>query len=262
MKDLSKTLIVKELLNTFTLIRKQSLLFVLAAIIDALFFVAFGFFTGPIRRKIVEYGVLIANKLSSQGVQSGMLKHLFMPDYSPLTMNLFTLVFVFFVVLYVLYVAFHGTTWWLATRIAGGKAAFRKYFLGFASLNLIWIGLFMIWFAFKTILDLRHSIIKVLIPTVPDIAGGMMLIVLAFLLINAFVSYPRLKRNELFKIPWKTSAALIILCLSIFLTGQFINQQIARLHYDAGLIIGLIVMFPLLSYIRIYATRVITHVRA
>ena len=71
MKDLSKTLTVKELINSLYLLKKNIFLFFIAAVIDALFYVASGFFTSPIKDNILEHSVLISNQLSKIMAEKG-----------------------------------------------------------------------------------------------------------------------------------------------------------------------------------------------
>jgi len=264
MKDLSKTLIVKELINTLSLVKKQPFYLVMAAIIDALFFLAWGFFTGPVRDKIVQHSILIANKINTlfQGgkLPTGLLAHLFTPEFKPLTGKLIILICLLFVLIFLVYTIFHGTAWWMATKMAGTKWTYRKYMLGFARVNLIWIAGYIIYKLLDIMISLRHLFIEKLLPGTTNIAGSVLFILLILLGIAAFLSYPRLLAGTIFTTPLKISIPLVILSASIFLAVQFILKSIGKVSVDAALIIGLLLLFPTMSFIRVYAIRVLSHV--
>jgi hypothetical protein len=266
MKDLSKTTIVKELIDSLYSIKKNPFWLIMASLTDALFFLAWGFFTTPVRDKIVEHSVLVANQLSAivaeqQGkIPTGILKHLIGPQLWPLTAKLLFLIFLLFIIIYLVYNAFHGTSWWMATNIAGEKWTYRQYVLGFAKINLLWITAFIIYKLLDVILGLRYLIIQKFAPGAPNIAGKMLFAALVLLVLAAFFGYPKLKTKTLFATPLRISIPLIILCTSIYLTAQFILNSIGKLSVDAALIAGLLLLFPTITLIKVYAIKVISHV--
>ncbi len=262
MKDLSKELVVKELITTLFLLKKNAFWLVIAALIDAIFFVAWGFLTSPVRDKILEHSVLIANQLStimaSKG--TGILAHMFSPAIRPMTGKLTVLIATLFIVMYIIYNAFHGTSWWIATKIAGKNYKYRRYMLGFAKINLLWLACYAIYKLLDIIISLRHLVIEKITPGTPNIPAKILLILLILLFITSFLSYPLLKISTLFTTPIKTTAPLIIISASIYLTTQFILSNIGKLNVDAALITGLILLFPVITLIRVYITRVLSHV--
>ncbi len=263
MKDLSKTLVVKELINSLYLIKEQAFWLVMASLTDALFFVAWGFFTTPLKDKIVEHSILLANELSTilaGEMPTGLLGQLMGPQLRPLTWKLITLIGMLFIVIYIIYNIFHGTSWWMATKIAGQKLTYKKYMLGFARVNLIWITGYVLFKLFDVMISMRHLIIQKLAPGTPNIAGKILFIALLLLGISAFVSYPTLRARTIFKTPINITVPLIIISASMFLTTQFILNNIGKINVDAALVIGLILLFPVMNLIRVYATRVLSHV--
>ena len=264
MKDLSKILVVKELINSLHLLKKHAFWLVIAAFVDAVFFVAWGFFTTPIKDKILEHAVLIANELSvlMSQKQAGVLGHLISPELRPLTGKLVFLIFLLFAVIYVIYSAFQGTTWWMATQISEKKWKYRDYLLGFAKVNLIWIGASAIYKFLDVIIGLRHLLIEKFAPGTPNIAGKVLFVAIALLSAAAFLSYPTLKAKTIFKTPLKISAGLILLSASIYLATQFILNSISKASLDLALVAGLILLFPVIILIKVYAIRVISNVHA
>ena len=262
--NLEKQLVVKELIQTFSLIKSNALLFVISAFLDAAFFFFSGLFTTPIRDSLVAHAVLLGNELSQllAGGQGGLLYKLFSPEISPLTYKALSLMLLLFVVLYAIYVAFQGTSWWLSRTIAGRKDSYRDYFLGFAKINLVWFGLYAIYKVVDLIVGLRYVLVQKLSPGSPNLLGGFMTFLFALLVLTAFFSYATLKKKALFKTALSVSVPLIVLSASIFLALYFIHMQIISFNKDLGLLAGLILVIPSFTVIRIYATRVLTHVHA
>lgn len=267
MKDLSKELVVRELITTLSLFRKNPFWLVIASVIDALFFLAWGFFTTPVSDKILAHSVLLANQLSDmmrqQGrVPTGLLVKLFGPELWPYTAKLLTLIFVLFVVSYLIYTIFHGSSWMIATQIAGEKRTYGKYMLGFAKINLLWMLCYIIYKFFDVIAGLRHVLINKIAPGAPNIAGNVLLGILAVVFVSAIFSYPQLKAKTLFKTPLRVSIPLIVLSTSIYLCAQFILNMISKANLNTALLFGLIILFPTMNLIRVYITRVLSHVHA
>ena len=177
MKDLSKELVVKELISSLFLLKKNAFWLVMAALIDALFFIAWGFFTSPIKEKIVEHSVLIANQLSTimAGRGTGILAHMFSPELRPMTGKLILLILLLFGVMYIIYNVFQGTSWWMATKIAGKNYTYRHYMLGFAKINLVWLAGYTLYKLLDVVISLRHLIIEKISPGAPNIAGKILL---------------------------------------------------------------------------------------
>lgn len=267
MKDLMKYPVVSELGNAFILLKKNPFWLVIASLIDAVFFLAWGFFTTPVSDKILAHSVLLANQFSDmmrqQGrIPTGLLSKLFGPELLPHTAKLLTLIFVLFVVIYIIYVIFHGSSWMIATQIAGEKWSYRKYMIGFAKINLLWISCYIIYKFLDVIAGLRYVLINKIAPGTPNIAGNVLFGILAVVFVTAIFSYPQLKAKTLFKTPLRTSIPLIVLSTSIYLCVQFILNMISKANISAALLFGLIILFPTMNLIRVYIIRVLKHVHA
>lgn len=259
MKD---TKIIKELINSLSLLKKNGFLLVTAAIIDAVFFVAYGFFTGPVSRKISEHAILLSNNLSpllaEQHAEKGILELLFTAQLRPLTFKLTLLILLLFAISYIIYCIFHGTSWWMAAKIAGQKWKYREYVLGFAKVNLIWLAFYIIFKLFDTFFSIRHLLIEKIIPNSPNLASKVLWAALILLSLAAFFSYPTLKAKTLFKTKLKTSAPLAVLCAAFFIIAWTLPMTIARwTKPEIGFLLGLILLFPTIILIKVYSTRVL-----
>jgi len=261
MKDLSKTLVVRELIKSLYLIKKHIFWLVIASLVDAVFFVAWGFFTTPVKNKIVEHGILISTKISpllAEG-KTGIVG-LMLGPLKQMTGKLILLLLMLFVVIYIVYTAFQGTSWWMATQIAEKKWTYRKYMLGFARVNLIWLSGYLIYKILDVIFSIRHVVVEKLVPGTPDIAGNILFVFLILLMLAAFISYPTLKARTIFKTPLKVTVPLIILSASMFLATQFILNNIGKLNVDFALVVGLVLLFPVINLIKTYSIRVLSNV--
>ena len=273
MRDLSRAVVIRELLASVDAVRANPLLVFIAAVIDAVFFFAWVFVTTFISDSLIAHAVLISNKLSPLLAQkkTGLLKYLFEPDISPLTEKFIVLFALFFIVSYALYVIFQAASWWLANSVAGQKQSFRKYFLGFARINLTWFAGYAVFKILDILAGLRYVVIKRFAPDAPDLAGSFLLVLFVFLFIAAWLSYPTFKRKTFFKAPVSVTAPLLFLSLCLFLVGQFIVDNLGNLfllpnlnkvlYYLVLFVLGML-LFSVVVFIKIYNSRVIAHVRS
>ncbi|MEM3154912.1 MAG: hypothetical protein QW165_05130 [Candidatus Woesearchaeota archaeon] len=266
MKDLTKYPVVKELGNALLLLKKNPFWLVIASIIDALFFLAWGFFTTPVSDKIIEHSVLLANQLSEilkqqpGRVPTGLLSKLFSTEMWPYTAKLITLILLLFAIIYLLYCIFHGSSWWMATHIAGEKKTYKHYFLGFAKINLLWIACFILYKFLDLIAGLRHVLVQKIVPGTPNIAGNVLFGLILVVGVAAVFSYPFLRAKTLFATPLSTSIPLIVLSASLYFCAQFILNMIGKININAALLFGLLILFPTMNLIRVYITRVLRNV--
>ena len=257
--NLAKTIVVRELISSLSLIKKSPFYLVVAAFVDALFFVAYGFFTTPISDRIAMQSILIANEISqllAEG-KAGILKLLFQEPLLPMTGKLIILMLLLFVITYIVYVIFQGTSWYLAGFIAQQKLSYRKYLLGFARVNLIWIACYIVYKLVDIILGLRFVIIKQFVPDATNVAGNILFGLFVVVIIAACLSYARLEALTIFKTPLKIMLPLLALSFIIYLNAQFVINLISKLNSDLGFIAGLIILFPVIIFIKIYMTRVL-----
>jgi len=271
--NLSKTITIRELAQTITLIKKNAFLYAIAAIIDALFFFAYGFFTTFISDSITAHSALISNKLSELLAQKklGILKLLFQDPLRPLTGKLILLILLFFALSFIVYTIFQATSWWIARTIAGKKENRAHFFLTFVKLNLLWFGLYVFYRLANLFLSLRFLVIKRFEPGAYDLGGVILLGLLAFLVITALLSYATLQRWSFFKLPLRTTLPLITICIVIFLNAQFLTDKLSKLFllpslsataYYLNLAWLAIIFCSFLVFLKIYATLVLSHVRS
>ena len=260
--NLSQSLLVKELLSSLDGIKNNPLLVLGASALDALFVFCYAFVGTLVSDQIAAHVVLISNQVSPMiaGGQTRILFKLFEGSLRPLSFKLVTLIFIFFVLIYLLYIALQGPAWWLASKVAGNKSSLNKYFWKFAKINLAWLVVFAVWKVLYFFFSVRYQLLKKFAPGT-DVAAIVFTVLFIVLTILAFLSYTRLRFSEGLKLPLSISAGLVGLCLVFALVALFIVSQLGKFSADLGLFVS-ILLFPVFVLMRVYAVRVVGNVRS
>ena len=243
--------------ETLKLILRNKLMFITAIAVDIAFFIAYGFYTGPVSSKLISYAALITKELSIIMAKqpTGLLKHLWTPEIRPLTVNLALLIIIFFAITYLIYNIFQGTNWWVITEIAGKKNKYHKYLLGFAKINTIWMAGYVVYKIIDFITAVRYTLVQKIIENTPN-TGAKIIFAAALLLgITAFFSYPTLKTGTLFKTPLKKSLPILITAAVFYIAIQILLPQINKINTQAALIIGTALLFIAINFIKIHTTK-------
>jgi len=243
---------ITEISKTWKILIAKPLLFFLIVLIDLVFFIAYGFFTGPIQMRIVEHAVLIGNKLSADGVSTGILGHVFSAEYRELLLPLLALLALFFIVGYIVYVIFQATSWHIARRLAHVKEHYYEYFISFAKINLFWLALIVVWATLKLFVDVRHTIAKTLIEGAVNMLGGIMQGVLALIIAAACLSYARRDLLALIRIPLKQMLGSLGICGLILSGALLVTWLFSLVSLNASILAGAFLFFPSISFIKVY----------
>lgn len=207
-------------------------LLVLAAFIDALFFLAYGFLTGPISDKIIEQSVMITNELSKQwaaGLKTGLLKLLILDPAKQYTGKLLIYLGILFVVGYLIYCIFQAITWNLALRSSGHKTRYLTYLRGFMRVNLIWFAAYIFYRLLDIVVDLRFVFVQKFEPSAINILGGIADTLFFVLLLFAIASYAKLNGKTLLYARKSDTLGFVLISLIIILNAQFFTNQLSKL---------------------------------
>lgn len=231
-------------------IKKNTMLFITAAIIDIIFLLAYGFYTAPIKNQILTHAALITSKLAVIMAEkpTGILKQAFAPEIRPYTIKLIIIILILFITTYLVYVISQGTSWWITTRIAGKKHKYHEYMKEFAKINLIWLAFYAAYKILQLIITTRQTIIQKITETTGttnNILFGMALLIG----ITAFFSYPTLKTTTLLKTPLHKTLPIIAIGLGSYLIIQIITTQIT--NPKIALATGIILLFPTIIFTKI-----------
>ncbi len=243
--------------ETLKLIQKNFFLFITAIIVDVTFFIAYGFFTAPITNKIIEHAALITNKLSIIMAEqpTGILKHLFDPEIQPITIKLGLLITLMFIVTYIIYCIFQGTSWWITTLITKKGYKYHKYLQGFAKINLYWMLGYIIYKILDVIISVKFVVLQKITENAINIEGKILFAGLLLLGITALFSYPTLKAGTLYRTPLRKSLPILFISAIAYIAIQFIIQYLGKINIHAALITGAILIFTAANYIKIYTAK-------
>lgn len=237
-----------------------------SALVDALFFIAFGFLTGPVFAKLTEHVIIIGTLVSSQmrsaagRARPAVIDALFQQPVSRYTWQFLGLLALLLVTVFVLYCALHGLNWWLATSVAGKKTHWRDFLLRFARVNALWFALYVAWYCLDTVFDLRRLVVEKL--SSQPAQGPAILLTIALVAIGYFaiVSYPLLNVRKAFALGIRAIPTLVpafLLVAAHALVGNFIVRWLATVNAAAHFIIGIILLLVLLAWARLYIARVV-----
>lgn len=259
---------IAQFLRTLEHVKEHPGLLVLAAVIDALFFIVYGFLTAPVSDKIIEQSVMITNELSKQwaaGLKTGLLKLLFMDPAKQYTGKLLMYLALLFLLGFVIYSLFQALTWVLALRSAGHHQTYWRYLRGFMRVNLTWFAAYILYRLLDIVVDLRFVLIQKFEPAAINILGGILQSIFVFVVLCAITSYPTLRAKTLFKTKIADSALFVLVSFVIILNAQFFTNQLSKililpnLGQTAATIMLIIlgIFFALfMNLIKIYAVRV------
>lgn len=162
---------------------------------------------------------------------------------------------------FVLFCVFQGLNWWLATSVIGKKQQWQEFMLRFARVNLLWFGLYVVWYCIDTVFDLRSIVVE---KATGQAAGAVAPMVLALVLIViayfALLSYPLLSIRKAFSIGIRHAAVLVpgvLLAGAQFLAGNFALRWLATVNATAHFILGAVLLLVLLAWTRIFITRLV-----
>lgn len=269
--NLEKQLFVKEAINTFDLLRKNKRTVFLASIVDCLFFFFYGLLGGGLNIKIAQLITNIGEAIIP-GIREGkaVIDLLFSIDVYPMTKALLINLFLLVALIYVLYIIFQGINFWLANNIIK-KKDYKNYIISFAKLNILWIFVYVVYQILDLIGTLQQHFIKITTFTQTTSWWSISASILALLLIYfGLISYTKQSIKESFLFGIKKfkqlfsvmlSSIIIILVLMFLLTNLF-N---AVINYSEGdkifFVIGAIILFPTLFFLRTYWALCISKVK-
>ncbi len=267
--NLATIIFIREWITAWRLLARHALVAFASGLIDLVFFLAFAFFTTPVFGKLTTHVIIIGSLVSEQmrapagRLRPAVIDTLFQEPVRQYTVQFLGLLLLLAVIVFVLFCLFQGMNWWLATSIAGKKQNWRAFLLGFARVNLLWFGLYALWYCADTVFDLRRLMLEKSLGQPAPTASIVLAIILAVLIYFAIISYPLLSIRKAFRAGTRGARVLIpavLLILVHFLAGNLMTQWIARVNTLAMLVIGAVLLFSLLAWSRVYLARMVQRV--
>lgn len=240
--------------KSFNLLKKEWKLSLLSCIIDGFFIFMLGIISGflydPIKQKL-EVIITISFPKIQQGY--ALMKIIFLEEVFPHTKDLAWLLLALIFAFYIVYVLFQGANWWIAHKISGEKYNLRRYLICFAKVNILWLALFIVYNVLDVINSLRNQFLAKTIQEANLWSNIVLSVVLIIIIYAALLSYAKQefkqKFNGLLRLNNISTFAVIA---AILLILQFILINLEKINQTAGLIIGAILLFPIITWTRIY----------
>jgi len=240
---------------------------------DLVFFIVYGFVTGPVRDKILEHVIIIGSLMSqsaqvtgAQAVQQGQSAiALFaqVPAIRPYLGNLFWLFVLLSLGSFVTYALVQGAAWYIAHRVAGDKLSWQEFISRFALLNIWWGIAFFLYSMLSLMFQMRAAVINVVAFTPQaNVLGGALMVMGIIVGILATWTYARTMQVRSAKSlvagvkwtvkQWKRTLPATLAVVIIFVALNYAILGLTQLNPAVGLIAGVIFVFPAFAWTRLF----------
>lgn len=252
--------IISKLTAPLKILAKNPGILILCTILDAIFFILYGFLTSPFFKSMTNLLVVISDKVSleldlvQQGLSSagGMLDIIFGVTIRADVLEFIIMGLIVSLVIYVLYSVVHGTCWKYATRLAGysDKHFLRKFFF----VNIFWMVLLVLHSILDVLQELRYLIMQRITGGGINFPRYFMILLLFIGAYFALISYKTKNIKKSFRegVQTKKHIGKYLLILLLFLIINFILQFAGYLHENLLFLLGIILFLPAISYFRIF----------
>lgn len=264
--NLASLPVIREWCASWRLLARQKLLVIASGFMDLLFLIAFGFMTTPVYGKLTEHVIIIGALVSQQlraaagRMRPAIIDTLFQEPVRGYTWQFLGLLVVLAVVVFVLFWIFQGLAWWLATAVAGKNMRWRAFLTRFARVNVVWFGLFVLWYVLDTVFDLRRIAVEKATGQAATGAGIVLFGVLVLIWYFAIISYPLLRIKQSFVLGTQKAGVLVpafALVIVHFLAGNLVVRWLAGLSTALMFVVGAILLVVLLAWARVYMSRMV-----
>lgn len=250
----------REALKSARLVKKNLGWLAIACINDALFFVLYGFLSRGLREGIVAGITTTGAKLAQiaqETIKTPYLKLLLHESVKPYTLRVLGLLALLGIIIFALYCFFHGTNWWIARTIAGKNESYHAYLWIFAKLNILWMAMFIIYFALDTYFDLKSAMLKVV--EQPASQPVLPIIFLTLTVYFALISYSKTSLRGVLKAGknLKLTIPPIAICAALLAAIHFITKLLGMFSPTTALVTGLALALPALTFTRTHLARML-----
>ena len=194
-----------------------------------------------------EYNSEISEDLTSNQDVRDVLSDL--PDFSTYYQNLLQLTFIWFILLYICWSLFQGVNFWLAQK----KTKLISYLKRFFLVNILWI--FCIILLFLLTIRLSVNQIGSFVPVISQTGINIILLIL-FLILGYFVlisySIPLKKTFKIGIKNWKKILPVYGISIVSLVIGVILFIQLLNFNYSLGLFFALVILLPLVYFLRVY----------
>lgn len=262
-------LVLYKAAGAFKKIKNQPKPLILASLCDILFFVAYGFITAPLLRKLVDYVIIIGSMVSEQAASimrgtNPSIVSIIMddPQIRQFFNKLILIYLILAVAIYIVYTFFHATAWKLSSDIAGRKNSMYNFMKEFALLNLFWVVLFIVYHFLSLFADLRQSAMQSLKIGASNSFSIAVTILLFVIVYFAFISYTLIGKHStkqkikkgfylgIKKIKYILPAYVVI--AAVYFVIKYLLEAAARVNFNLMIFVGLFTVIPAITWARVY----------
>lgn len=258
-----KFLPLSQFIESFRLIRKRPGLFALNLLVDFAFLIVFSavyiFFAIGIMDKIHSLADSVTREVL-QNVQPaenvfGML--LQVSALKPQLGLIVSMLFYLIIALFLVWLVFQATSWWLSFKINKIKADFFSHFASFTLFNFIWWALFVLVVYGFFRLSFHNLLYSGINQTAINCIAVLLLIIISYFELASYSIYGKLKETlrKLFRVAIKKAHLTILtyaIITVIFAVVYFASLGIFALNTVAGFIAGIILTTAAITFSRIY----------
>ncbi len=237
--------------------------------IDLFFFFAYGWLSFPVFEKLTEYVIVISSLVSDALKTTGrsyinnksLVDILFSPPLNGFVVKFFLLLLLLGFVVYFLYCVFQGFVWKISSEVAGFNISWKEYLRSFFLTNILWFGLFIVYYFGDLLLNIRTTILIKLNPEyVPSGVWGIFVVVMSLIILYFMIlSYIAGSVRIGFKAGWngyRDFAPPLLLILAFFLVIDILMIQAGMWRLEAAYLLGLVLFLPALTITKVYIWRV------
>tara|TARA_Y100000310_G_scaffold338444_1_gene428103 strand:+ start:413 stop:1243 length:831 start_codon:yes stop_codon:yes gene_type:complete len=264
---------INELKKTFDLVKKEPFYIAVPSLIDIMFLLVLGyvgnFFLITKAAPLLEKIALIKKESAVASVEeyaSAIMSQ--QSEIFPLAMQVMGIFFQLALSILILWIVFQGVNWYLASKFDNKKVKVWKFFKNFTVATIVIaifefiIALFYYNLTLKNVLGNNSPIVQLVVNSISIIA---LVVLYYFALINYSICYKySLKRLELCKKTimvgikqYRDISLAILVLLLMFIILNYAIRIISLISVNLMLVVGVILVFPLIAFSRMYLIKIV-----
>ncbi len=268
--QLQKKILIKGLTDSYKAVKEGPFYLVVPALIDLLFlfifFIGYNFFLSSIMDRIISLLMLTGKAfqgLTQNEISLNILSN--QQQMNSLIINIGFWIFGLVVLSYLLYCIFQGASWFIAHKIFKIKTKPVDYIKRFFAVNFVWYVMVVIISYFYVKAVIYTQVLR--IPSNLGIINIFSVILLIVICYFAFISYVLIKKHgfidsikKSFSLGIKefpTIASMYVLFILGFIIIDFILRLLFMININLMIIVGIILIFPVIAYMRLAIISVI-----
>ena len=264
---------INELKKTFDLVKKEPFYIAVPSLIDIMFLLVLGYVgnfflitkAAPLLERIAE--IKIGSSVASvEEYATAVMSQ--QSEIFPLAMQVMGIFFQLALSILILWIVFQGVNWYLASKFDNKKVKVWKFFKNFTVATIVIaifefiIALFYYNLTLKNVLGNNSPIVQLVVNSISIIA---LVVLYYFALINYSICYKySLKRLELCKKTimvgikqYRDISLAILVLLLMFIILNYAIRIISLISVNLMLVVGVILVFPLIAFSRMYLIKIV-----